>query len=122
MHVSRKCFASNDFNLKDEHHILLDEKYFGISFHNDTALLVRASLPYFLVFAILTFKNPLEEQYVSYLSQFEQNVNQWLKIDGRWKLIDLLIKKAIFNNDFVMKFKGYLGCKMITSQNVSSES
>ena len=36
---------------------MLDEKYFWISFHDDTALLIKASLPYLFVFAISTFKN-----------------------------------------------------------------
>ena len=47
----------------------------------------------FLVFAILTFKNPFEEQDVSYHWEFEEKVSRLLKIDGRSKLIDLLIKK-----------------------------
>ena len=44
------------------HSTLLNEKYFWILFHDDIALLIKASLPYFLAFAILTFKNPFEEQ------------------------------------------------------------
>ena len=79
------------------HNILLDEKYFWIPFHDDNiALLIKASLqasvPYIVVFEILTFKNPSEEQDVSYLWDSEGNVNQLLKSDGRSKLIDLLIK------------------------------
>ena len=52
------------FNLKVgiSQSILLDEKYFGISFHDDIVLLIKASLSYFLVFTLLTFKNPLKEQ------------------------------------------------------------
>ena len=73
--------------------ILLDEKYFWISFHDDIALLFKAFLPYFFVFATLTFKNPFEEQNVAYLWESEEKVNQLLKIDGRPKLIDLLIKR-----------------------------
>ena len=73
--------------------ILLDEKYFWISFHDDIALLIKASLPYFLVFVLLTFKNPLKEQDVSYLWDSEKKLNQLSKIDGRLKLIDLLIKR-----------------------------
>ena len=94
MKVSRKCFASNDFDLKDgtTHSILSNEKCFWISLHDDIALLIRASLPYFLVFAI-SFTNPFEEQGISYLWKSEEKVNQWLKIDARSKLIDLLIKR-----------------------------
>ena len=73
----------------------LDEKYFWMSFHDDIALLTKASLPYFLVFTLLTFKNPFKEQDVSYLWASEETVNQLLKIDGRSKLIDLLIKRQL---------------------------
>ena len=55
-------------------------------------LLIKASLPYFLVSSLLTFKNPFKEQDVLYLRESEEKVNQLLKIDGRSKLIDLLIK------------------------------
>ena len=50
-------------------------------------------LRYFLVFALLTFKNLFKEQDVSHLWESEEKVNQLLKIDGRSKLIDMLIKK-----------------------------
>ena len=73
--------------------ILLDEKYFWISSHDDIELLVKTSLPYFLVFTLLTFTNPFKEQDVLYLWESEEKVNQLLKIDGRSKLIDLLIKR-----------------------------
>ena len=58
-----------DFNLKvgTSHSILLDEKYFCILFHDDIALLIKASLSCLLVFARLTFKNAFKEQDISYL-------------------------------------------------------
>ena len=56
------------------------------------ALLIKASLPYFLVFAISTFKKPFEQQNISCLWESEKKVKQLLKIDGRSKLIGLLIK------------------------------
>ena len=73
--------------------ILLDEKCFWISFHDDIALLIKASLPYFLVFTLLTFENSFKEQDVSYLYESEEKVNQLLKIDGTSKLIDSMIKR-----------------------------
>ena len=73
--------------------IVLDEKYFWISFHDDIALLIKAFLPYFLVFTLLTFNNPLKKQDVSYLWDSEEKLNQLLKIDGRLKLIDLMMKR-----------------------------
>ena len=95
MWVSSKYFASNDLNLKLEtsSSILLDEKYFWISFHDDMTLLIKAFLPYFLVLLILNFKNFFKQQDVSYLCESEEKENQWLKIDGRSNLIDLLIKR-----------------------------
>ena len=65
---------SNDFNLKNETScsIQLDVKYFWISLHGDIALLIRAFLSYFLVFAILTFKNHFEKQDVSYQWKSEE--------------------------------------------------
>ena len=54
-----------------------------------------SSLPYFLVFVILTFKNPFKEQDVLYLWEPEEKIKQWLNIDGRSKLINLL-KKGSF--------------------------
>ena len=71
--------------------ILLDENFFWISFHDDRALLIKASLPYLMVFTLLTFNNPLTEQDVLYLWESEEKVKQLLKIDGRSKLIDLMI-------------------------------
>ena len=71
--------------------ILLDENIFWISFHDDRALLIKASLPYLMVFTLLTFNNPLTEQDVLYLWESEEKVKQLLKIDGRSKLIDLMI-------------------------------
>ena len=62
-------------------------------FHDDTALFVMASLPYFFVFTVLTFNKPFEELEVSELCESEEKVNQLLKIGGRSKLIDLLINK-----------------------------
>ena len=76
------------------HSTLLNEKYFWILFHDDIALLIKASLTYFLAFAILTFKNPFEEQdFSQHLWESEEKVNQWLKIDRRSKLINLLRKR-----------------------------
>ena len=75
------------------HSILLDEKYFWISLHDDLALLIKAFVPYILEFAILSFENPFKEQDVSNLWESEEKVNQSLKIDGRSKLIDILIKR-----------------------------
>ena len=66
---------------------------FWISFHDDIALLIRASLPNFLLFAILTYKNPFKEHDVSYLSESEEKLKQWLEIEKRSKLIDLLIQR-----------------------------
>ena len=71
--------------------ILLDENIFWISFHDDRALLIKAYLPYLMVFTLLTFNNPLKEQDVLYLWESEEKVKQLLKIDGRSKLIDLMI-------------------------------
>ena len=62
-------------------------------FHDNIALFVMASLPYFSVFTVLTFNKPFEELEVSQLSESEEKVNQWMKIGGRLKLIDLLINK-----------------------------
>ena len=39
-------------------------------------ILIKASLPYLLIFEILTFKDPFEEQDVSYQREFEKSVNQ----------------------------------------------
>ena len=72
---------------------LLDKKYFWKSFHDDIALLTKASLPYILVFTLLAFKNLFKEQDVSYLWESEEKVNQLLKIDERSKLVDLLTKR-----------------------------
>ena len=71
--------------------ILLDENIFWISFHDDRALLIKASLPHLVVFTLLTFNNPLKEQDVLYLWGSEEKGNQLLKIDGRSKLINLMI-------------------------------
>ena len=94
MQFSRKCFSSKDVNLKlgTLRGILLDEKCFWTSIHDDIALLIQVSLLYFLVFALLTFKNPFKEQDVSYLWESKKKVNQLLKTDGRSKLINLQIK------------------------------
>ena len=46
-----------------------------------------SSLPYLLIFEILTFKDPFEEQDVSYQREFEKSVNQWLKINERSKFV-----------------------------------
>ena len=62
-------------------------------FHDDTALFVMASLRYFFVFTVLTFKKPFEKLEASELCESEEKVNQLLKIGGRLKLIDLLINK-----------------------------
>ena len=102
MHVditfTKRCFFSKDFSLKvgTSRSILLDEKYFWISFHDDIALLIKASLPYLLIFTLRTFENPFKEQDVSYLWESEEKVNQLLRIHGRSKLIDLL-KKSQFS-------------------------
>ena len=45
-------------------------------FHDDTALFVMASLPYFFVFTVLTFNKPFEELEVSYLCESQEKVNQ----------------------------------------------
>lgn len=50
-------------------------------------ILIKASLPYLLIFEILTFKDPFEEQDVSYQREFEKSVNQWLKINERSKFV-----------------------------------
>ena len=71
-------------------------EYFWISFHDDIALLTKASLPHFFVFT-LTLKNPFKEQDVSYLWESEEKVNQLLKIDEISKLIDLLLIKRQFS-------------------------
>ena len=93
--VKRYCKSLGnvkDFNLKvgPSHSILLDEKYFCILFHNDIALLIKASLSCLLVFARLTFKNAFKEQDISYLWESEENVNQLLKehfyIQNQWFL------------------------------------
>ena len=44
-----------------------------------------------MVFTLLTFNNPLKERDVLYLCESEEKVKQLLKIDGRSKLIDLMI-------------------------------
>ena len=70
--------------------ILLDEKYFWISFHDVMALLIKAFSTIFFGICNIKFKNSYEEQDVS---ESEEKVNQWLEIDGISKLIDLLIKR-----------------------------
>ena len=45
-------------------------------FHDNIALFVMASLPYFSVFTVLTFNKPFEELEVSQLSESEEKVNQ----------------------------------------------
>ena len=42
--------------------------------------MIKASLPYLMVFTLLTFNNPLKEQDVLYLWESEEKVNQLLKI------------------------------------------
>ena len=61
--VKRYFKSLGNFNLKvgTSRSILLDEIFFWFSFHDNIALLIKAFLPYFLVFALLTFKNPFEE-------------------------------------------------------------
>ena len=56
-------------------------------FHDDTALFVMASLPYFFVFTVLTFNKPFEELVGSQLCESEEKVKKWLKIGGRLKLM-----------------------------------
>ena len=76
-------------------HNTWDEIIFWMLFYEDIALFIMASLPYFFVFTVLTFNKPLEDLEVSYLCESKEKVNQWLKIGGRLKLIDLLINKQI---------------------------